>query len=376
MHPRSSHRFSPSLAAAVLVLMISAALAVGCASTPVNSDPRCLPCPKYFANADTGLCPFEPFDRPFDGPYTNLVFEGGGVKGTAYGGSLAVLEGSGRLRAIDQVAGTSAGALTAVLVALGYSAEEIHEIVLAIDFKRFRDGSVPGDVVRLIDDFGWYKGDYALCLLECLVHEKTDDKKTTFAQLHEMRDDRPEIRDLFIFGTDVNRQSSVEFSYLKNGDVPIADAARISMSIPFFFAARVLGGDTFVDGGVLRNYPITVFDANDPLDATLGFHLGSDPDRTGFDNVLDFAGGVFETLLDQQIAQLCDTMPESVERSVFIDTLGISTTDFSITPKQKCDLIRSGRDATVRYLEASEHPQQCPEWLLPLEPAHGSPGAR
>ncbi len=57
--------------------------------------------------------------------FKNLVFEGGGVKGIAYVGALEVLEKEGILGSIERVAGTSAGAMVAVLVALGYTATEL-----------------------------------------------------------------------------------------------------------------------------------------------------------------------------------------------------------------------------------------------------------
>lgn len=51
------------------------------------------------------------------GGVTNLVFEGGGVKGVAYCGALHELDSQGILPAVTSVAGTSAGAITAALVA-------------------------------------------------------------------------------------------------------------------------------------------------------------------------------------------------------------------------------------------------------------------
>ena len=51
------------LVRALLACALSAALAVGCASKPVNTDPECLPCEEFFENPDTAACPFEPVDR-------------------------------------------------------------------------------------------------------------------------------------------------------------------------------------------------------------------------------------------------------------------------------------------------------------------------
>ena len=61
--------------------------------------------------------------------FKNLVFEGGGVKGIAYVGAMEVLDREGILNNIERVAGTSAGAMVAVLVGLKYSAEEVKDVL-------------------------------------------------------------------------------------------------------------------------------------------------------------------------------------------------------------------------------------------------------
>jgi NTE family protein len=53
--------------------------------------------------------------------FRNLVFEGGGVKGIAYVGALRQLEARGIMEEIRRVGGTSAGAINAVMLSLGYS---------------------------------------------------------------------------------------------------------------------------------------------------------------------------------------------------------------------------------------------------------------
>jgi NTE family protein len=88
-------------------------------------------------------------------PFKNLVFEGGGVKGVAYGGSLEALDQEGVLDEIEKVAGTSAGAITATMVALGYSANYIKNEMLNLDFKTFKDGNFFSDIERFRTQFGW-----------------------------------------------------------------------------------------------------------------------------------------------------------------------------------------------------------------------------
>jgi NTE family protein len=105
-------------------------------------------------------------------PYKNLVFEGGGVKGIAYGGALEVLEQSQIAPQIERVAGTSAGAITATIVSLNYTAGEFNDLMMSLDFEKFEDGSDIGGPVRLIERYGWFKGDYFLNFMQSCIKQK------------------------------------------------------------------------------------------------------------------------------------------------------------------------------------------------------------
>lgn len=308
-------------------------------------------------------------------PYKNLVFEGGGVKGIAYGGALEILEQSQIMPQIEKVAGTSAGAITATMVALNYTAAEFIDIMMGLDFGKLEDGSDIGGPVRLIERYGWFKGDYFLNLMQSYIKQKAGDARATFRSLAE----RGGFKDLYVFGTDLSQQAVQEFSYRRTPDVAVADAVRISMSIPFFFEARHFeqGGqnNVYCDGGVLNNYPVSTFDeqytATDPHTghtmlhrtpnaATLGFHLDNlDPQKPHpVDNVRRFAGSVFDALLDIQDI-LLKTNPGDERRTVFINDLGVKTTDFQISDPLKWELIAQGRVATSKYL--NEPRQELPE---------------
>jgi len=100
-----------------------------------------------------------------DYPYKNLVFEGGGVKGVAYGVcSRCWNKGKSRRRSIG--AGTSAGAITATMMSLNYSAKEFLKIMMTLNFEKFEDGCDLIGPFRLIRHFGWFKGNYFLKLME------------------------------------------------------------------------------------------------------------------------------------------------------------------------------------------------------------------
>jgi len=84
--------------------------------------------------------------------FRNLIFEGGGVKGIAYVGALEVLTEKGILETVSRVAGTSVGAINAILLGLGFSPEEARRILFSLDFKAFMDDSwgVVRDSQRLV----------------------------------------------------------------------------------------------------------------------------------------------------------------------------------------------------------------------------------
>jgi NTE family protein len=308
-------------------------------------------------------------------PFKNLVFEGGGVKGVAYGGAVEVLEQSEITPQVERVAGTSAGAITAAMVSLNYTADEFVKIMMTLPFEKIEDGSDLGGPVRLVEDYGWFKGDFFLGLMESYVEEKTGDGRATFRDLVEKYKDR-NFKRLHVFGTNVSQQAVQEFSYETTPGVAVADAVRISMSIPFFFEARYYQqdgrNDVYCDGGVLNNYPISTFDEQytavdpdssdtmihrTPNAATLGFHLDNldQPPPRPIGDLRMFAGGVFDALLNIQNI-LLKTNPGDERRTVFINDLGVQTTDFKLSDQTKWDLIAQGRIATSKYLNQPRQP--------------------
>ena len=107
--------------------------------------------------------------------FRNLVFEGGGVKGIAYVGALDVLIDKGIISNIQRIGGTSAGAINAILLGLGFTPQETQDILWSLDFNEFLDDSWGNvrDTARLIEQFGWYKGDYFRDWIGKLIKEKT-----------------------------------------------------------------------------------------------------------------------------------------------------------------------------------------------------------
>src|SRR4051794_32679555 len=120
-------------------------------------------------------------------PFKNLIFEGGGVKGIGFVGALQVLEENRILENIKRFGGTSAGAITALILGLGYTISELEDILSVLDLREFKDDTIGPirDIVRLSHGYGWYKGEHFENWIEDIVEEKTGDRNSTFKDIHD-----------------------------------------------------------------------------------------------------------------------------------------------------------------------------------------------
>jgi NTE family protein len=292
-----------------------------------------------------------------DPAYTNLVFEGGGVKGVAYVGALQALDERGILPGVRAVAGTSAGAITAALVAIGTPWEELQQTLLHLDFTVFDDGGWDGPL-RVVERYGWYAGDAFHRWMQEQVKLHMGSADATFADVQARRG-----IDLRVVTTDLSVRAPKILSAATTPDLSVALGVRMSMSIPFYFAAVDLDEVVYVDGGAVWNYPIEIFDrgrgpgyrrvepGTDVHAGTLGFHLGlmTTPTPRRVHNLVGFTKDLYEAIMNVQ-ADFFRMVDEDVRRTVFIDDLGLPATDFAITMAQKEQLIRNGYQATGKYL--------------------------
>lgn len=339
-------------------------------------------------------------------PFRNLVFEGGGMKGIAYVGALQVLEEKNILPQIVRVGGTSAGAITAVMVGLNYTPAEIWDAVSSMDFGKFMDDDfgVVRDLNRLVNEFGWYKGKAFRKWIGEVIAQKTGNTEATFLQVQQQKAARG-FRDMYFMGTNISTHFGEVFSHEHTPRMCVADAVRISMSIPLFFTSRRSPrGDVYVDGGVLDNYPIKIFDRLrylDPATAdahgrmtdyyshhntglkrkgidvspyiynreTLGFRLDSareiavfrdqaEPAPEPVDDFFSYCFNLLETLLNAQSNYHLHN--DDWHRTIYIDTLGVKTTDFKISKARKSALVQSGRRGTDAYFGWYDDPASTP----------------
>ncbi|AEV98310.1 patatin [Niastella koreensis] len=318
--------------------------------------------------------------------YRNLVMEGGGVKGFAYAGALQVLDSMGILKNIQRVAGTSVGAIQGALLAVGYSSNEIIGLTEHIPLKQFNDGGwmLAGGIHRLRKQFGWYKGEKIAQWIEDLIADKTGNGQITFAQLHALSREKG-YKDLYITGTDLTYQTLRVFSWETYPNMRVCDAVRISLSIPLYYRAVLMDDNgqlykkptgkqllhVMVDGGVLSNYPIYLFDSaryvNDQAaitqtsfenKETLGL-LMEMPEQIKYnmqqpgvypfviDNMHDYMKALYHTLIDKASPEVMN--PNSVRRTIAIDNLNLSGRVRKLPRKTISALVQNGKDGARRF---------------------------
>jgi NTE family protein len=310
--------------------------------------------------------------------FADLVFEGGGVKGIGLAGAFAALEQRGFTP--KRLAGTSAGAITAALIASGYNSAELDQILFNIPFDEFKDkgweDKVPliGAAASILFEFGIYEGKFFERWMTELLEAKN---VTTFGQLADEEAAEPQERfRLRVIASDVTHRrmlvlpDDADHLGIDPGELEIAYAVRMSMSIPVFFEPVVHRNERtgeehlIVDGGMLSNFPVWLFDCRgrDPRWPTFGLKL-VEPEPTkpiGHRLPGEEHGAKTGSLVDY-FKSLASTMMEAHDRlylesatfarTIPIPTLGVRTTEFDISPQRARDLYDSGHQAASDFLD-------------------------
>ncbi len=315
------------------------------------------------------------------GKVADLVLEGGGVKGIALVGAISVLSESDYT--FNRVAGTSAGAIVGALVAAGMSPEQMEEVMRSTDYSLFQDETwidklgPLGKGLSILFQQGIYEGDYLRRYLADLL----PDEKETFAGLRVAADPENPIPDderfrLVVMASDISRHELVRLPWdcrsfygADPEEMSVIDAVRASMAIPIFYEPYRIEHthqtddhteqvtSTLVDGGMLSNFPVDVFDrkgGREPRWPTFGIKLSGSPDDhprpTQIGGPLSYTFATMSTLLGwHDRAHIND--PDIGARTIFVDTFGISPVAFGLDDEQRDKLFVSGRDAARKFLD-------------------------
>ena len=290
------------------------------------------------------------------------VFEGGGVKGIGLVGALKRAEEERVV--LKRVAGTSAGAIVASLYAAGYAADELFDLLNKTDFRDFMDDGMAEKkgkgfigwlkslfnkikvmLFRVSLNYGIYKGD----IFYKWIKDRLKEKGVTY-----FKDLKIPLK---VVTSDITNKRMLIFDSEKHADVEVSKAIRMSMSIPIFFYPYKWQDPELdmrclvVDGGMLSNYPINIFD--DILERpTIGFKLISLEETQPpepITNIVNYIKSILDTMmLAHEKIHVKDT---DWAKTIKIPTGDIKTTQFDLTDEKKDWLYRSGYEAATKFFE-------------------------
>lgn len=284
--------------------------------------------------------------------YVGLAIEGGGASGISYVGALRAYEDNGyKMSNFKYLAGSSAGSIICALLSCKCDIDWLENAIKNFNFSDLLDDSwgVTADIIRLYEEYGWYKGDALLNKVESMLKELTGKDNITFKEIYDIYGNT-----LIITKTQVlyPRCELVVMDHTTHPNHPVSLAVRESSSIPYFFKAVTnYNNDIFVDGGVLLNYPIELLynylPPNQCMGLLLKYYKQFNNEERQIQSHVEFIKAIAETWRDGIMNKNIGI--DDNKRTCKIKTY-IKSIDFDIDDRQKNIEIDSGYDCMVKFI--------------------------
>lgn len=286
------------------------------------------------------------------------VFSGGGIKGFALIGAYQEIEKRGF--EFVRLAGTSAGSILAALITAGYSSKEVYQLIDELEISEILDprkSIIPFHLSKWLFLY-WRLGLYKGNALENWLREKLEAKGLrTFSDLPPQTL-RVVVSDLsngqiMVIPDDLEKYGVSPTSF------PIARAIRMSCSIPYFFEPvrlrSIAGTNVMVDGGVLSNFPIWLFDQENikMVRPVLGIKLSPnefDHKKHKITNSIQLFAALFETMMDAHDSRYISK--KHAKNIIFLPTDGVLPMEFNLTEERKHKLVELGKKQTEKFLKS------------------------
>ncbi len=271
--------------------------------------------------------------------YTCL-FGGGAIRGMAYVGAIRALEELGI--EYDIIGGSSVGAVMAALLACGYKSYELENLFMKVNFDLFKDLHL-----GLGKPFALSKGEIFLDWLNELLSNKVETvrgRNITFKDFE---------KPLVIITTDLTKFCCQEFSDKVTPDFEVAQAIKISSSMPGLMAPFKYNDSYLVDGDLQKASPM--WRLSDTLDNTesriLEFRLEGDYSKDE-SNPISYINTIYSCVTD--IAT--DFVTELYGNNDRYDCIRINTgdiffADFNLNKDARRKLIEIGYNQTIKYFK-------------------------
>jgi NTE family protein len=256
------------------------------------------------------------------------------------------------------VAGSSAGAIIAALVAAGYSSHDMYRLVNELDMEKLLDERkflIPQPFSKWLFLY-WRLGLYKGNVLENWIAETLANRGlVTFSDLPPQTL-RVVASDLTNGRLIVLPDDLVHYG-INPRTFPIAKAIRMSCSVPYFFEPVRLKNDhkknIIVDGGVISNFPMWLFDQENVkrVRPILGIKLSNSTKnlpKKEIKNAIQLYSALFETMKNAHDARYISRKHE--KDIIFIPVNEVLSIEFSLSDEKKQQLMEQGRARAKKFL--------------------------
>lgn len=325
----------------------------------------------------------KPESKPSLPPIKYLVFKGGGTKAMLYAGVLYTLEELGILKNVEVVAGSSAGGISALLVASGLNKVQIFQELFDLDPNKLSSQEwFYQKLYRFCTEAGFDDGQGFINWFKILIKKAVGNHDATFKEWHEYKEQHPEknLKDPYFEACNISvtPQTNEAFWYKnpKTCNVKIYDALRASMAYGGAFTPHaieteyqmLLADETrkltrytmqvsclYTDGGMQNNCPYSAFpkdemlaiwpDSANDLKQLTGEGNPNISNARGFFSILSglLMAAAYSQNYSLQVSQVKD-------RVVLADCLDVGALDFNVSVEKKEALFLAGQYSVIRHL--------------------------
>lgn len=267
-----------------------------------------------------------------------LVLSGGAVKGIAFIGVLKALEVKGILDNINIYAGSSAGTIIIMLHLLGYTPDEMYEIVKNFNMDNMKCISIG----NLLKDYGLDTGIKLEYVLKRLIKAKGYNENISLGELYKITSN-----EFILTTTCLNTKKTKYLSYKEDSELPLYKAVRMSTSIPIFYTPVEYKGMLYIDGGCMDNYPIHIF--NKFINKVIGVYLVEEIEHISKINNLESC--LFETINCLMHGANYNSIKGYEKYTIQINIPPINMMNYNISDNDKKQIFNAGFNQTIEFLK-------------------------
>lgn len=277
---------------------------------------------------------------------TILVLPGGGMKGFILLGALKALEEKNILKDITTFAGTSIGGYLSILLVCGFTVNEIIQFGKLFDFSK----SISIKIENLFDKFSIDNAEGFSVIFKKLLESKKINSNITLLELYKKTNKK-----VILCTTCLNTKEIIYVSYDNFPNLDILTAIRMTTAVPILFPPVLYDNKLYIDGGLLNNFPIDLFENN--IDDVIGIGIKGELTKVlEFKTLESYLLSVFDTLVLSW--SLKSLKLEKYNKSIIIISIPTSidtSFDLSINLDYKKNMIDLGYEYVKSNIDSILH---------------------